>query len=589
MKLIAALIVGSFLGFIAAWQLFQPAAPVTDYATPPTEARRPAASPLPPTSSSTDTSGQRAVAFADIEGAASVFDQLYTAWQLAAQANSPRELEQLLDQALDRNDPLFRHNVASVLLERYVELDPEGAMAFVDREYRFDQVSMKGHVLTSWVRYDPEAALAYLRNIADQRVRITAGARLLEDPTLLASGLRQEVVDLLGDQRASQILNRVEMQRADPAELFASARLMSGNDRRSRMQFAIARWAEQDPEAALGSIESLGDDAEKQRMLQIAISTYSQLDPEAALEYLQLNHPDNEHLMIQPINVMANRDVTRALQLAEEHRRRFNSVSAVTYVLRSWANENPTAAIQYASTLPVDDRRQLFPTLAHTYMQRQPAEAMRWLLTLDDEFSNTVRSALQIRNDEALRAGEQILPTVSDPTVRQQIITSIAMFKSSQSPQQALDWLSTYQDEPAYGRAMPGVLAHLARNEPERAARFIDSNAENRDIQNAAANVAQSWYQRSPDDAVRWLRSMPDSPTRSAAISSVASMAVSQQGLDAAASVLDLLPEGNLRDNAARQIAMRFVGESSERADEAIRTLSLSPEIAEQLRARANN
>lgn len=588
MKYIAIIVVSAFAGFVGAWLLFKStaSAPVVPANI---DRARPAAQSPWTGADAPIVDNSKAPGFADIDTAATIFDQLYTAWRLAAAAQTTDALEALLDQTLQKRDPLYRHNIAAILLERYVELDPLRAMNYVDSEFRLDQINMKGHVLTSWVRYDPEGALNYLRGITDQRVRITAGARLLEDPTLAALGLQDEVADIVGDQRASQILERAEMRQTDPAALFQAASMMTGSDRRDRMQFAVTRWVEQDPEAALTSIAELSDEGERRRLLQIAISTYSQQDPEAALDYLRLNYPTDKEMFVYPIAMIANRDIQSALRLAEDYQRQFDDDAALGHVIRTWSSQSPAEALQYVATLTTDERRALYPSIASNYLQQDPGAAMRWLISLGDEYADIKRSSLHVRSVESFRAGEQLLPTVTDDGTRQQLIASMANFQANQDPEAALTWLQTYNDEPAFARALPGVLGHLARTDPRAAARFIDTNRDQPNVTNSTTAVAQAWYRRSPAEATRWLGSLPDSDTKHQAISHMSTVVARRNGLDDAASLLALLPTGQVRDNASRQVAFSWAGDSTERTEEVIDRLNLDEAMAEQLRARLAN
>ncbi|MDZ7685986.1 MAG: hypothetical protein U5O39_14035 [Gammaproteobacteria bacterium] len=587
MRYVALAITCAFIGFVGAWLLFRQATPKL-MPTPTAGGQTVTTHTVSSETERAQASRQQPIDFEMIAESQSIFDQLYMAWQLAAQSDVG-ELEALLDRTLTGNDPVYRHNIASIFLERYVELDPEGAMAFVDSDHRFNQLAMKSHVLTSWVRYDPETALDWFRSVNDRRLVITAGARLLEDPTLAATGLRRQIIDIIGDEQAARILQRVEMKRSDPAELFETARLMSGQDRQTRMQFAVTRWAEQDPEVAIARIRSLPDDAERERLLQIAVSTYARQDAEAALGYVQTHFPDNQNLMVQAINMLAARDVQRALPHAEDLQRRFGDMKALTYVLRAWANKSPRDAIGYASSLTAEQQRSVYPALAHSWMRRDPAATIRWLASLGDEFSDVKRSALQIRSSGAMTAGERLLPTVTDPMVREQLITSIAHFKSNRNAQEALAWIEEYADEPAYNRSLPTIMANLARSDPERAARFIESNPGNKQLARSASTLAQVWYRTSPTQASEWLTSLPASDMRDKVISQVSMIAAIQDGLDPAIELLDLLPPGATRDNAVRQVAFNWVRRSPGRTEEAISRLDLTPELAEQLRAQGDN
>ncbi len=586
MKIAALVVVSAFAGFIGAWFLFQPAAPTTIVASSPVERTAPEfyddGAP-----SVAITSNE--VSFDDIGRAPDVFAQLYTAWRLAAQAPDADALESLIDSSLDFTDPLYLHNIASVFLERYTAIDPVRAIQYIDTEPRLDQVTMKTHVLTSWVRIDPEGAIEFLRNISDRRVLEQSSYVLLQDPTLAAAGLRGDVIELLGEQRATSIMRTIETQRTDPAELFRSATLMTGNERRNRMQMAIARWANEDAEAAMDAIATLTSDFERNRMLNMAIAVYAQYDPQAAFDYVQLNFPESYELLLQPISHLAVQDIQGALRLAENYRQQYGDMNALTSVINQWATERPQEAIEYIASLTESDQQQLYPALAYTYLQRDPEAAMRWVLSLGDAFTNLKQSAMQIQTYNSMQAGERVLPSVTDSAVRRQLISRIAVFKSMSDPDSALTWLSDFQNEPAYLDALPGLIGSLAQNDPARAASFVDS-IDSQDVQaDSILTVAQHWYRRSPDSATRWLGSMPDSRARTQAISSLAAMSLQRHGLDSAIELVRLLPEGGSRLSASQQVLYALANNNPERLDEAFARLDIPDDLAERIRQQFNN
>lgn len=583
MKYVALAVAAAFSGFVGAWLLLQDSLTVSSETTP-------RATPSI-WSSSDEGVGSAArnatlrLAFEDIGSAGTVFDQLYTAWRLAAQTADTATLEQYASRAIASRDPLFSRNIVAIIMERYTAMDPRAAMAFIEREPRLDQISMKVHVLTSWVRHDPEAAIDYMRNTRNRQVLVQSSTLLLQDPVLAATGLHQEVIELIGEERAAQIQEHIDSQRGDPAEMFATATLLRGSERRNRMQTAVSRWMQFDPEAALAAIGSLDVDYERDRMMDMAISLYAQQDPRSAYEYVQLNLPSRHELLVRPIGELASRDIQAALRLAESYEQAHDDTVALSLVLERWTRDDPARALEYTAALPERERRELMPRLAHTYLQQHPAQAMRWLLTLGREFTNVKQSALQIRSNEALQAGEELLPGVTDPAIRRKLIAQISSFKAMQDPESAITWLNAYADEPAYNRALPPIIGKIARHDPARAAEIVDSRINGEDAFGLIHSVAQNWLQQSPAQATRWLASLPNSNDRNNAIMSLSRLAARQSSLESAVDLVELLPEEyGFRQNGANQVALSYADYSPERLDEAMRALGITGEAAQQLR-----
>ncbi len=578
MKYGALAITCGFLGFVSAWWLFESTLPepVPVAVTTIVPNRQPTTSKpaLPPNPQAMPT-------FAAIEAGATVFDQLYMAWQLAAASGIP-QLEAALAQAMASRDPLFRLNIAAILLEKYVALDPPGAMAFVTADYRFDQAQMQGHVLTSWVRYDPAAAVAYYSQITDQRLRVSIGARLLEDPTLASAGFMPEIEAALGPF-AGDIKQQLAMQRADPVTLFDAALTLTGTERNRQLGFAVQKWMEQDPEAALARIQALSG-TESTNMLSLAINTYAQADPEAALTWLQLNQPGQTNLQVQVITALAQRDVQRALQLAEDLTRTTGNSGVVSSVISVWSSQDPEQALRYVDSLPKDDRFALYQNIAYNYLQKQPAEGMSWLLALGPEYNRIKQGALRNVNAENADVAERSLPRIADNQIRGQLLQGLARHKATVDPEAALSWLDSFTREPGYLPAYQNVIAILASSDPDRAATLVRSVAGQDNMGGVISSVANAWYQRAPDDAINWVTTLPASNSRNQAIGSLTAMLV-HRDLDRAIELMDELPSGEQRDNARRSIAINWARRSPDQVEEIIRRLNIPDPMAAQLRA----
>ena len=98
--------------------------------------------------------------FDDIADQFTVFDQLIVAYRVAADSDEI-ELEAHIKRCLGSKDPFYNPHLLAIFFEKYTALDPLAALAFVSSEPRLDAQSLVGHILTSWVRTDPEAAVEY--------------------------------------------------------------------------------------------------------------------------------------------------------------------------------------------------------------------------------------------------------------------------------------------------------------------------------------------------------------------------------------------------------------------------------------------
>lgn len=579
-----AMTVAAFAGFVGAWLLFQRTAPDVHRDQVSTVTQRPPARPVRTVGDATNPPTPGVVVpltLADVENAPDVFEQLYLAWQLAAESDATA-LEQIIDQCLDVPDPLFHDNLVAIMLERYVALDPEAAMNFVTSRRKIDQAGMQGHVLTSWVRYDPEAAIAYFSNIRDLSLKQSIGARLMSDPTLASTGLMPDVEAAIGPN-AERIRERIDMNRADPAVLFESALNLNGHERDQRLNFAVTKWIAQDADAALSRILLLPA-VDRHRTLEAAIIRLSIQDPERALEFLQQhNLPQSEHLQGTVLAQMVKRGDLDMLPQLEDFVRRTGNEQPLQNAITAWAYRDPTTAINYVDTLPEEQRKRLYPLVSHVYIQNNPVEGLNWLLSLGPEHAGVMASAEHLINAANVGVAERALPGIQSAAARDAILSGIARQKAAEDIDSALAWLSAYRNDPGYNNALTGMILNATRSSPDVAARIVSENIDTINAEQILQNVALNLHRLDATKAQDWLLSLPSSPERDHATLTLASMAF-HENRERALDMFDSIASGPTKDRAAQTLANAWVSQEPGDVEQAIERLGLTEQQAEQLR-----
>lgn len=583
MKYVVLIIVSAFGGFLGAWLLFRVATSspvdIIQPGPPNTNSRAVISTrPLP------RTNAPRPTRFSDIEQSTNVFDQQYLAWRLAAQSDVPA-LQSLIRQCLNKSDPLYSEDLVAIFLERYTELDPAGAMRFVTREHRLDQATFQGNVLTSWVRYDPQAAVDYFSRINHQDIRINVGMRLLADPAVAQAGLVDRVKAALGPS-ADRIMQQSKWRRADPMELFKQSLVMTGSDRRTQMINAVSRWASRDPVAALAGIATLSNPNERQMMTQTAIQQYAQQDPRATLAWLQTNQPRDIGMQRQVLNIFAAQNVNEALPLVEDFVRRTGQTTALDGIIDIWARRDPQKAIDYISRLAEPDKSRLYMTLAQSYLRSHPVTGLNWVVSLGPEYASIKRTVLHQVNGENARAAEAALGNSSDATTRSALIRGIAQYKGATDPRAALNWLGDYQGDKAYLPAYESVLSRYAPQHPEQASRLLDTSLTGSRVSAIASNILSAWYQKDPQGATGWATSLPRSDAQTGAMSRLV-VEVSRKDPDEALALSRALP-ANVQRRLPNSIAVTWVSLHPEQIEAIITKLNPSPGVVDQLRRLAD-
>ncbi len=527
------------------------------------------------------TIADQALTFDDISQQPSVFQQLFTAYQLALNADMA-ELENYIDLSARSKDPFYNYNLVTAFLERFTMLDPLLAIEYVESNYRLDRNMFIPHIVTSWIRFHPEAAIDYFRTIDSLQMKRTLGMRLLADPTLQRVGLEQEIIQLLGPN-SDFIIAQIRSTQLPLEQAFDEIFSTQGNLHSPQLMTVIARWVYRDFDGLVTRISEITNETQRQSLLAQAYNVYASSFPEAALDHVRTYQPDSFFLEEQILGILAYHDPLSARPLIEDYLSRHDSSSLLNNLLSNWVSTNPAQALQYVETLTETQKLNAYQSLATSYMQSHPQEALDWILELDPKYQHVKEMAFSVVTDQNVDFIEQAIDGIRHTGLRQQAFISIAQYKSSIDPQTALDWLVTYEEDPAYLPALQRVLGNWAYRDPAAAAREVEKQLNAEGMMPVIHQIAQSWYSRDEEAAIRWVNSLNDSQARVAALSSLAIQVVYQDP-DHAVEMINQLPEGQHQANAKRNIAYTWASQNPDQIDEIIETLDLNEEEADQIR-----
>ena len=555
------------------------ASPTTSSAGKSVAANRALASPFAPTPESQKQSTR---GLADIKALNLVFDQLLLAHELADKA-SIELLKAYMLEAIRSQDALFNYNLVSIFLEKYTSLDPLDAISFIEAHRQFDKQQFIPHIVTSWVRHDPEGAIDYFLTITNPIIKTQLGLRLLKDPIVLAAGFENEIATALGPN-SDRMIRQARSEQMAPADAFRLALQETGGMRNSMLQNAIFRWVQRDPLAALAAINSIPNATQREMLLQQALSSYANNDPAAALSYVQQYHPEKTNLEVNMLIQMAYQNPVDAIPVIEAFIARTGNTSPLQPMLSRWVELDPKAALAYLATLPVSQQDSLKHTLARAYIRAQPQEGFDWLMEQASTNRQLVLTTLaNAVNDKTITSAERQLEQTSDPDFRQQLLSGIARYKSRTDPQAAISWLEGYDSEPGYEVAVQRALMNWSHQDPEGAAAAISDRIEQDYAPAIASQIAANWYSSNPDDSIAWVNSLPAGTAKYVSLSNL-TLSVANKDVDKAISMLRSIPEGELLDSARRNIAWGWVNREPENVEQIIRELRLDPQSEKQIR-----
>lgn len=519
--------------------------------------------------------------FDDIAEQRTVFDQLIVAYRIAADADEA-QLRAHIKRCLGSNDPFYNPHLIAVFFEKYTAIDPLSALAFVSQEPRLDEQYLVGHVLTSWVRTDPEAAIEYFMGIDNQILVRAVGPRLLSDPTVSQSGLAGDIEKKLGPG-SNLLVEQARARTALPSDLFETAMLQTGSRRTAQIRQALTQWASRDPEAALARISQMENLGERKRLTRTAIMIFSQVDPENALIYVRNVLTADTQLESMVLNTIAAADPENSTALVEEFSRRTGNNATVINLLSNWVAKDPEKAIGYAESLGDNIKIDALAGIARSFVNNYPTQGVDWLLTLGDEHRQTKKNVLRSLARIDSQLAEDTVQRLDDSVLRSTLINSLASFKSETQPAAALTWIEQFKEENAYQQARSSILRNWVRNDPQSAIDELEGDFDRDDMAPIVSQLASSWFRRNPDEAVTWVESLPVSIGQQRALSAIVGL-VAAKDPESAIELADQITNQQRQRDAKRSIGYSWYAQEPSQLDNIIRRLKLTEQDANQLR-----
>jgi|GEM_PF-3123225 len=439
----------------------------------------------------------RLAAFAEFLKTASVGDlaALYRDW-LAAQGNS-----------------MAKDDYYQLLFERWVELDAEGAVHTV--------IGLGGHwiysVMFTWADRDPQAALAWLDHHASESA-VTSGSELREKVLEVVRQAKPEAVS------PGEALRRIrELSKGD-----------AGNPTHITATTAVfADWAKQDADAAW----------------------------QAALHSADVPDGARKYVVGTLVRVLAPSDPTRIQQLIASlpaGELRDAAAADFTGIL---GTQNFPAARDFALSLPEGQARiEALKNLGRQQLQKSSADLASYLAALpakDTEDLAPFRDTFEawLGTDPA-GAGAYLkahLPPDLQPTA-QQSDAYYWMFSSwsGRDPRASADFL--LQLPPSIGtKPLNYAVARMARANPAEAAQWVAASPEGPSRDALFGTVATEWAQHDLKGVTTWLNGLPPSSGKSAAVETLAQQVMSTNPDDALAWVRTI-PEPARREQALNRV-----------------------------------
>lgn len=289
--------------------------------------------------------------------------------------NTGEEIAQALDAVSIANNGWTRGREFSMLLQKWAQLDPAKAMAYVQAS-KSEEARSLGYraVLSTWTRRDPQQAIAWAKqdvgssSSADGNwaVATIVGQLAKTDPDWALRLTQEETRSVARGRMVEAVIGQFLSQRGEAAAGEMVMAIPEETLRQGMMARLAGQLAASNPAAAAQWVGTLPAGEGRQRALTELVGQWSEKDPAAAATYLgkfPISPETDESRGVLARKVVRD-DPEGALAWASTISEDQFRTRAVTDLVRNWLRRDADAAGKWvqASQLPVDVKARLgFP------------------------------------------------------------------------------------------------------------------------------------------------------------------------------------------------------------------------------------
>lgn len=255
-------------------------------------------------------------------------------------------------------------------------------------------------------------------------------------------------------------------------------------------------------------------------------------------------------------------DLPAAIERIQRHPSERLQYAAMSALFSRWASLAPEAALAAVATSGNEYSARRAAIIAWT--KRDAAAAFAWLQRSPtaagrDPFSSGynefVETLIELgRLAEAAAFASRMGSDVSVSFAQNRVAVQLAR----KDPAAALQWFDTLPPGDSRTSAFNGLIAELAKTDPDIALRTALSSPVAAERKTGVSAAAVAWAKRDFAGATDWLLARRDDPEVHSAMSGI----VATQGAanpEVATRLLDSIADANLRQNAIRQLAPALV------------------------------
>lgn len=379
-----------------------------------------------------------------------------------------------------------------------------------------------GRSLQAWIARDPDAALAYVRQLepgADytQGLLMVLSAIGRSDPDR-ALKLAADLVKTR-EQRAIYSSLFAQLVAADPGSAVARlAQVPAGEAKDNALRAVADGWAHVDLPAAQAWAQKL-DPVERGPAMEALLATMVETEPLHAIELAQQNLSGAafDRTLLAGLQSLTRTDPKAAAALVSALAPGEVQSQASLSVARALAADNPTGALAWAQTLPAGDLRgKVLNNILDSWAAKDPSAAGQYVVQMpagpEQESAAAHLAGLLAGNPTQAIAWAQSL---GDGAARSAAVVNLASAWAQRDPAAAAQWAAALQPAEVRLEALNGAMSYWLLQDSAAARNYI-FGLTGETLVSAAAHLAPGLAQRDPVGTMAWAQTLPTAEAREA-------------------------------------------------------------------------